>query len=74
MTGILERGILLCSNSRNKSDQEICLIFLIVFKIEYRGNHSEIEITSAFNTSPNFIHCFEMVKLSCKIKQEKSAE
>ena len=34
------------------------------------GNYGEIEMTSVFNISPNFVHRFELVKLTCKTKEE----
>ena len=64
MARILERGITLIHPcSRNKSKRS-SLIFLVVSKWKSRpkGNHGEIQVTSAFNTSLNFIHRFELVK------------
>ena len=38
--------------------------------MEYEGNNCEIEMSSVFITSPNFIHHFESVKLTWNQKNK----
>ena len=49
---------------------------MLFSKWNSKGKHGEIEMTSAFSTSPIFIHRFELLKLACKkilkIKKEKN--
>ena len=45
---------------------------MLFLKWNIQGNYCEIEMSSVFNTSPNFIHRFELVKLSCNQKKNKS--
>ena len=63
MVRILERGITLVHPSGNKSDEKTCLFFLAVFEMKYTG--------AVFSTSLNFIHRFELVKLSCNQKKNQ---
>ena len=40
--------------------------------MEYKGAYNyEIEMSSVFNTSPNFIHHFELVIVTCNQKKNK---
>ena len=46
------------------------LFFLLFLKQFGKGNNGETKITSAFNTSPNLIHHFELVKWIYKTQEQ----
>ena len=75
MVCILERGItLVYPYSRNKSDQkDKFTFFFLFFKQNGEGNSIELVMTSALNTTPKLIHRSELVKLTCKTKDQKSS-
>ena len=65
MACILERGItLIHPYSKNKSDYADLINFSCCLKLEQTivRDNGGMKITTAFNTSPNLIYHFELVK------------
>ena len=69
---ILKRGItLIHPYSRNKSDKDLFIFSCCVWNGIKRRIIVKTEMAWVFNTSPNFIHCFELIKLACNQKKIK---
>ena len=70
MARILKRGITLFHSYSSNKAKRTSLFFVLPWDWISTGKHGETEMTSAFSTFPNFIHCFELLKLACKSKDE----